>query len=135
MRLLFAVYFIASVLAPFAVLSDARQQSCTANHCGEITKAIRTLGTKVNNLIAMVKDALPSKPTGTFPMIFWDTAFTVFMISQHAQILKWRSYFSHSRSLLLLQGTVPHRKVSTEQSVIIARFQITCLMRIHMPFW
>ena len=135
MRLLFAVYFIASVLAPFAVLSDARQQSCTANHCGEITKAIRTLGTKVNNLIAMVKDSLPSKPTGTFPMIFWDTAFTVFMISQHAQILKWRSYFSHSRSLLLLQGTVPHRKVSTEQSVIIARFQITCLMRIHMPFW
>ena len=135
MRLLFSVYFIASILAPFAVLSDARQQSCTANHCGEITKAIRTLGTKVNNLIAMVKDSLPSKPTGTFPMIFWDTAFTVFMISQHAQILKWRSYFSHSRSLLLSQGTVPHRKVSTEQSVIIARFQITCLMRIHMPFW
>ena len=135
MRLLFAVYFIASVLAPFAVLSDARQQSCTANHCGEITKAIRTLGTKVNNLIGMVRDALPSKPTGTFPMIFWDSAFSVFMISQHAQILKWRSYFSHSRSLLLLQGTVPHRKVSTEQSVIIARFQITCLMRIHMPFW
>ena len=133
MRLLFSVYFIASVLAPFAVLSDARQQSCTANHCGEITKAITTLGTKVNNLIAMVKDALPSKPTGTFPMIFWDTAFNVFMISQHAQILKWRSYFSHSRSLLLLQGTVPHRKVSTKQSVIIARFQITCLMRIHIP--
>ena len=135
MRLLFAVYFIASVLAPFAFLSDARQQSCTANHCGEITKAIRTLGTKVNNLIAMVKDALPSKPTGTFPMIFWDSAFSVFMISQHAQILKWRSYFSHSRSLLLLQGTVPLRKVSTEQSVLIVRFQITCLMRIHVPFW
>ena len=135
MRLLFAVYFIASVLAPFAVLSDARQQSCTANHCGEITKAIRTLGTKVNNLIGMVRDALPSKPTGTFPMIFWDSAFSVFMISQHAQILKWRSYFSHSRSLLLLQGTVPLRKVSTEQSVLIVRFQITCLMRIHVPFW
>ena len=80
MRLLFAVYFIASVLAPFAVLSGARQQSCTANHCGEITKAIRTLETKVNNLIATVKDALPSKPSGTFSMIFWDTAFNVFMI-------------------------------------------------------
>ena len=79
MRLLFSVYFIASVLAPFAVLSDARQQSCTAYHCGEITKAIRTLGTKVNNLIAMVKDALPPKPSGTFSMIFWDTAFNVFI--------------------------------------------------------
>ena len=49
--------------------------------------------------------------------------FSWFKCSQHAQILKWRSYFSHSRSLLLLQGTVPHRKVSTEQSVLIVRFQ------------
>ena len=46
MAFLFAVYFIANVLALFAVLSDARQQSCTANHCGEITKAIKTLETK-----------------------------------------------------------------------------------------
>ena len=79
MPFLFAVYFIANVLALFAVLSDARQQSCTANHCGEITKAIKTLETKVNNLIALVKDALPPKPSGTFSMIFWDTAFNVFI--------------------------------------------------------
>ena len=79
MAFLFAVYFIANVLALFAVLSDARQQSCTANHCGEITKAIKTLETKVDNLIALVKDALPPKPSGTFSMIFWDTAFNVFV--------------------------------------------------------
>ena len=79
MPFLFAVYFIANVLALFAVLSDARQQSCTANHCGEITKAIKTLETKVDNLIALVKDALPPKPSGTFSMIFWDTAFNVFI--------------------------------------------------------
>ena len=79
MPFLFAVYFIANVLALFAVLSDARQQSCTANHCGEITKAIKTLETKVDNLIALVKDALPPKPSGTFSMIFWDTAFNVFV--------------------------------------------------------
>ena len=79
MAFLFAVYFIANVLALFAVLSDARQQSCTANHCGEITKAIKTLETKVDNLIALVKDALPPKPSGTFSMIFWDTAFNVFI--------------------------------------------------------
>ena len=69
MPFLFAVYFIANVLALFAVLSDARQQSCTANLCGEITKAIKTLETKVDNLIALVKDALPPKPSGTFLMI------------------------------------------------------------------
>ena len=79
MPFLFAVYFIANVLALFAVLSDARQQSCTANHCGEITKAIKTLETKVDNLIALVKDALPPKPSGTFSMIFWDTAINVFI--------------------------------------------------------
>ena len=79
MPFLFAVYFIANVLALFAVLSDARQQSCTANHCGEITKAIKTLETKVDNLIALVKDALPPKPSGTFSMIFWGTAFNVFV--------------------------------------------------------
>ena len=79
MPFLFAFYFIANVLALFAVLSDARQQSCTANHCGEITKAIKTLETKVDNLIALVKDALPPKPSGTFSMIFWDTAFNVFI--------------------------------------------------------
>ena len=79
MAFLFAVYFIANVLALFAALSDARQQSCTANHCGEITKAIKTLETKVDNLIALVKDALPPKPSGTFSMIFWDTAFNVFI--------------------------------------------------------
>ena len=79
MPFLFAVYFIANVLALFAVLSDARQQSCTANHCGEITKAIKTLETKVDNLIALVKDALPPKPSGTFSMIFWDMAFNVFI--------------------------------------------------------
>ena len=79
MAFLFAVYFIANVLALFAILSDARQQSCTANHCGEITKAIKTLETKVDNLIALVKDALPPKPSGTFSMIFWDTAFNVFI--------------------------------------------------------
>ena len=79
MPFLFAVYFIANVLALFAVLSDARQQSCTANHCGEITKAIKTLETKVDNLIALVKDALPPRPSGTFSMIFWDTAFNVFV--------------------------------------------------------
>ena len=79
MPFLFAVYFIANVLALFAVLSDARQQSCTANHCGEITKAIKTLETKVDNLIALVKDALPPKPSGSFSMIFWDTAFNVFI--------------------------------------------------------
>ena len=79
MPFLFAVYFIANVLALFAVLSDARQQSCTANHCGEITKAIKTLETKVDNLIALVKDALPPKPSGTFSMIFWDTAFNFFI--------------------------------------------------------
>ena len=79
MAFLFAVYFIANVLALFAVLSDARQQSCTANHCGEITKAIKTLETKVDNLIALVKDALPPKPSGTFSMIFWDTAINVFI--------------------------------------------------------
>ena len=79
MPFLFAVYFIANVLALFAVLSDARQQSGTANHCGEITKAIKTLETKVDNLIALVKDALPPKPSGTFSMIFWDTAFNVFV--------------------------------------------------------
>ena len=79
MPFLFAVYFIANVLALFAVLSDARQQSCTANHCGEITKAIKTLETKVDNLIALVKDALPPKPSGTFSMIFWDTAFNDFI--------------------------------------------------------
>ena len=79
MPFLFAVYFIANVLALFAVLSDARQHSCTANHCGEITKAIKTLETKVDNLIALVKDALPPKPSGTFSMIFWDTAFNVFI--------------------------------------------------------
>ena len=79
MAFLFAVYFIANVLALFAVFSDARQQSCTANHCGEITKAIKTLETKVDNLIALVKDALPPKPSGTLSMIFWDTAFNVFI--------------------------------------------------------
>ena len=79
MPFLFAVYFIANVLALFAVLSDARQQSCTANHCGEITKAIKTLERKVDNLIALVKDTLPPKPSGTFSMIFWDTAFNVFI--------------------------------------------------------
>ena len=79
MPFLFAVYFIANVFALFAVLSDARQQSCTANHCGEITKAIKTLETKVDNLIALVKDALPPKPSGTFSMIFWDTAINVFI--------------------------------------------------------
>ena len=60
MRLLFAVHFIANILAVFPVLSDARQQSCTA---------IKTLETKVDNLIALVKDALPRKPSGTFSMI------------------------------------------------------------------
>ena len=57
MRLLFAVHFIANILAVFPVLSDARQQSCTA---------IKTLETKVDNLTALVKDALPPKPSGTF---------------------------------------------------------------------
>ena len=66
MRWLFAVYFIANLLALFAVLTDVRQQSCTANHCGEITKAIKTLETKGDNLIALVKDALPPKPSSTF---------------------------------------------------------------------
>ena len=70
MRWLFAVYFIANLLALFAVLTDVRQQSCTANHCGEITKAIKTLETKGDNLIALVKDALPPKPSSTFSMIF-----------------------------------------------------------------
>ena len=60
MRLLCAVHLIANVLMLFAVFSDARQQSCTA---------IKTLETKVDNLIALVKDALPQKPSGTFSMI------------------------------------------------------------------
>ncbi|PFX14236.1 hypothetical protein AWC38_SpisGene21631 [Stylophora pistillata] len=62
MRLLFAVYIIANVLSLFSVFIDDRQQSCTANPCGEMSKAIKTLQTKVNNLIALVKDALPPKP-------------------------------------------------------------------------
>ena len=66
MRLLFAVYFIANVLALFAVLIRARQQSCTANHCGEISKDIKKLRTEVKNLVALVKDALPPKLPGTF---------------------------------------------------------------------
>ena len=61
--------------------------------------------------------------------------FSYFKYSQHAQILKWRSYLSHSRSLLLLQGTVRHGKVSIEQSVLIARFQITNLMHIYILLW
>ena len=40
-----------------------------------------------------------------------------------------------SRSLLLLQGTVRQGKVSIEQSVLIARFQITNLMHIYIPLW
>ena len=55
MRLLFAVYFIVNVLALLIVLVRARQQSCTANHCGEISKDIKTLHTEVKNLVALVK--------------------------------------------------------------------------------
>ena len=66
MRLLFAIYFIVNVLALLIVLVHARQQSCTANHCGEISKDIKTLHTEVKNLIALVKDALRPKLTGTF---------------------------------------------------------------------
>ena len=66
MRSLFAIYFIVNVLALFAVLVRARRQSCTANHCGKIGKDIKTLQTEVKNLIALVKDALPSKLPGTF---------------------------------------------------------------------
>ena len=67
---------------PRAIRCFKRRQTtvnCTANHCGEITKAIKTLETKVDNLIALVKDALPPKPSGSFSMIFWDTAFNVFI--------------------------------------------------------
>ena len=60
MRLLFAVHFIANILAVFLALSDAKQHSCAA---------IKTLETKVDNLIALVKDALPRKPSGTFSMV------------------------------------------------------------------
>ena len=67
MRLLFAIYFIVNVLALLVVLVRARQQSCTTNHCGEISKDIKTLHTEVKNLIALVKDALRPKLTGTFP--------------------------------------------------------------------
>ena len=67
MRLLFAIYFIVNVLALLIVLVRARQQSCITNHCGEISKDIKTLHTEVKNLIALVKDALRPKLTGTFP--------------------------------------------------------------------
>ena len=66
MHLLFAIYFIVNVLALLIVLVRARQQSCTANRCGEISKDIKTLHTEVKNLIALVKDALRPKLTGTF---------------------------------------------------------------------
>ena len=66
MRSLFAIYFIVNVLALLTVLVRARQQSCTANHCGKIGKDIKTLQTEVKNLIALVKDALPPKLPGTF---------------------------------------------------------------------
>ena len=55
MRLLFAIYFIVNVLALLVVLVRARQQSCTTNHCGEISKDIKTLHTEVKNLVALVK--------------------------------------------------------------------------------
>ena len=54
MRLLFAIYFIVNVLALLIVLVHARQQSCTANHCGEISKDIKTLHTEVKNLIGKI---------------------------------------------------------------------------------
>ena len=67
MRLLFAIYFIVNILALLVVLVRARQQSCTTNHCGEFSKDIKTLHTEVKNLIALVKDTLRPKLTGTFP--------------------------------------------------------------------
>ena len=77
MRLLFAIYIIVNVLALLIVLVRARQQSFTANRCGEISKDIKTLHTEVKNLIALVKDALRPKLTGTFSDNIYVASFNV----------------------------------------------------------
>ena len=107
MRLLFAIYFIVNFLALLVVLVRARQQSCTTNHCGEISKDIKTLHTEVKNLIGKICALSLQVP---FRIIYMGASFNVVV----AQILKSHCYLPHSLSLLFLQGTVRLRKVSTK---------------------
>ena len=85
MRLLFAVCFTANFVVFIVVLNGAKSSSVindnqtpsgTANHCGkmvvcncnlnqdsmDVSKAIKTLETKLENLIALVNKTLPPKP-------------------------------------------------------------------------
>ena len=131
MRLLYAVFLIANVLQLIAVSSDARQQSCTANRCGEISKDIKTLKTKMNDLIALVRKALPPKPPGTFFGSYVGErhfTFSCSKCSQLAHIFTPQSFLSYSQSLLFLQGAVRQRKVRKQYDVFISKFQIARLM-------
>lgn len=117
--LLIAVYFVANVLTLFAVMISTRQQFCSANHCGEISKAIRKLETKVNDLIALIKDALPSdEPLGTISIIFLGVALNVF-------IFKEFSTRSHSKtavsSILQPVPSLLARSSTTKESKDIVR--------------
>ena len=71
-------------LAVLPVLSDARQHSCTA---------IKTLETKVDNLIALVKDALPRKPSGTFSMVLGYINVFIFQVFSTRSDLKMAVLF------------------------------------------
>lgn len=86
MRLLFAIYFIVNFLALLVVLVRARQQSCTTNHCGEISKDIKTLHTEVKNLIGKICALSLQVP---FRIIYMGASFNVVIF----QVFSMRSDF------------------------------------------